>query len=181
MVQDKLFFGHSVSGLFQKALGARVTPELRTRLRDTGIDLDKPLLPAYPAPVFVRCVELAGDALFPNQPRTEQLYEMGRITVQGFAQIELGSAMFDHLKVMTPERSMQRLERSLRAAMNLISVTFHPKSPTEFELQLNDVVGIPDFFRGLVEGGSSAAGRTSSVTVSRLEGEGCVLLYRAQG
>ncbi|MBS2032226.1 MAG: DUF2378 family protein [Deltaproteobacteria bacterium] len=179
MSQDKLFFGHAVSGLYQHALGNRMMPELREQLREAGLDLDKPLLPAYPAELFVRWLDVAGAALFPNRSRAEQLYEMGRVTVQGFAQIELGSAMFDHLKVMTAEKSMQRLERSLRAAMNFIAVRFHPLSPTEFELHLNDVVGIPDFFRGLVEGGSSAAGRSSSVTVSRLEGEGCVLLYRA--
>ena len=99
MLQDKLFFGHAVSGLFQEAIGERMTPELRAQLRDAGID---------------------------------------------------------------------------------ISVAFHPLSPSEFELHLNDVVGIPDFFSGLVEGGAIASCRAASVNVSRLQGEGCVLLYRAQ-
>ena len=175
---DKLFFGHSVAGLFQKALGERLTPELRNQLRVEGVDLEKPLLPAYPASVFVKCVERVGTALFPGKTLPEVHKEMGKATVRGFAQVEVGIGMFDYLKVITAERSLQRMERNLRAAMNFASTTMKPLGDDTFEIHLNDAVGMPDFFAGLIEGGATAAGRKATVNVGRLEGEGCVLLYR---
>ena len=174
---EKVFFGDAVAGLFLRGLGQQVTPELRSRLREAGIDLDRPLLPAYPAAVFAAGVDLMARALFPDVQSDERHYRIGLIALRGFAQGAMGEAMFEHLKLMGPERSVQRMARNLRGAMNFVEVVSRPVGPGEFELDLNDVVGMPGFFRGLIEGGSQVAGRTTRVSIVRVEPPGCTLRF----
>jgi uncharacterized protein (TIGR02265 family) len=176
---EKVFFGDAVAGLYLRGLGEQVTSELRDGLRELGIDLSRPLLPAYPAATFAAGIDRVAQLLFANVARDEAHYRIGHITVRGFVQGAVGEAMFEHLKVLTPERSVQRMARNLRGAMNFIEVGWRPAGPASFELDLNNVVGMPGFFRGLVEGGSMAAGRSHpSVTVVRHEPPGATLLFK---
>jgi uncharacterized protein (TIGR02265 family) len=178
---EQVFFDDAVAGLFVRGLGERLTPRLRGRLRELGIDLDKQLLPAYPATTFRAGVEAAGEELFPDGTLAERHYQVGCIALEGFQRGALGSSMFEHLKVISPERSVKRMEKNLRGAMNFIEVSYRAVSATEFELALDDVVGMPDFFRALIERGSAAAGRSGTqVSLKPGEGKGCVLVFKAR-
>lgn len=163
-----VFFDHSVRGLFVHALGERLTPALRQQLAALGIDLEQPLLPAYPAELFRAAVELVGAALYPELPVPQVHFRMGAHALVGFQKVAVGESMFEYLKVITPERSLQRMERNLRAAMNFVELQVQQIAPTTWDLTLKDTAGMPEFFRALLEKGASAAGR-GHVTVTLVE------------
>jgi hypothetical protein len=61
--EERLVFTPAMEALFVRALGRMVTPDLVSSLRELGIDLEKPLLPAYPFSQWVRALELSAAAL----------------------------------------------------------------------------------------------------------------------
>ena len=59
MAQERLMFAHAVEALFGRALRGQVTERLKARLRQAGLDLDRPLLPAYPIAVWIAALEIS--------------------------------------------------------------------------------------------------------------------------
>lgn len=44
---DHLVFSHVIDSFFHQVLGERLTPALKVKIKAAGIDLSKPLDPAY--------------------------------------------------------------------------------------------------------------------------------------
>lgn len=58
-VTERLMFDHVVEGMFHRALGKRLSAAGREQLRAAGLDLSKPLRPAYPMEQYFGFLEIA--------------------------------------------------------------------------------------------------------------------------
>ena len=56
-------FDHVVEGMFHRTLGKRLTPVGRAKLKEAGLDLEKPLRPAYPMNDYFHFLEIAALAI----------------------------------------------------------------------------------------------------------------------
>lgn len=167
MVQ-RLWFGPVVDGLFCKALRSYWTPSLLAGLREFGIDLEKPLLPAYPAEDFARAIKFTAKELY-ALPLDEGMYLVGQQAWRGFTDTMVGKAMVTLLRVIGPRRTLPRSGRNFRSGTNYIEVVVTERAPSCFTVQFNDVDDIPNFFRGLMDlsGDDLGAPRKSSHALLR--------------
>jgi uncharacterized protein (TIGR02265 family) len=157
MEQDKLEFQSSIEALFKVALADRITPELRARLKDAGLDLDRPLRPAYPAEAFARFLELAAEEVYPGQSSDAAFQALGRDFVSAFVEMPVGKAAFALMRLLGPVRALERLQRTVRAANNYVLVSTQKSGPQGVELTIYESPASPLFFLGVLEGGVQRA------------------------
>ena len=154
---DKLWFSQSIEGLFVRGVGDQMTPALRAKLLELGLDV-KNLQPAYDDAVVTRAIRLVGSTLFADKPETEALRATGRLFMKGFAQTLMGKALVQFMKVIGPRRSLQRMERNFRTGGNYIESRFESLGEGKAHVWFNDVSGIPDFYAGIIQRGGEFAG-----------------------
>jgi uncharacterized protein (TIGR02265 family) len=168
MPETPLVFNHTVQGLFSRTFPDGVPPELKAQLRAVGVELDKPLLPAYPTTTWSRCIELGARAAFPEERREVAWRRMGERMIDGYQDSRIGRAMFSMLQLLGPRRMLQRAQKNFRSGNNYTEARFSDVSPTEMELWLNETDDVLRHFTvGLVLAGMRAGGA----------GEPCVQLY----
>lgn len=155
---EQIEFSQSVEGLFIKGLGKMLTPELRSSLRAFGLDLDRPLLPGYPAADFHRCVETVARGLYPGLDRDEALRRIGHRAVSGLEEGVVGRALAAGLRLIGPRRSLQRVERIFKNNNNYQEARLLDLSESEAHVQLSFVFGMPTYYQGLFEASVSAIG-----------------------
>jgi uncharacterized protein (TIGR02265 family) len=153
-----LEFQNTIEGVLLRTLGPQLNTELREKLRKEGLDVDKPLLPAYPAADFHRWVRVAAAHVWPNVPETEAVRAFGRRTVDGLAETLLGKAFKISATLLGPRRSLHRITRTFRTNNNYIDVAVVELGPTSLDLTFNEVHGLPTYYQGVLEGGVSATG-----------------------
>jgi uncharacterized protein (TIGR02265 family) len=174
--REELDFRSSVEGLFVQALGPRMTPRLKERLKAEGLDLDAPLAPAYPRRVFSRCCQAAVEELYPGLPRQEGLHRLGRDLVDGYTRTAIGRALAKLLGVFGIERALGQLTRVFRSGDNYTESRMTRVGERRAEVWVSQVNGQAEFTVGALERGLELVGaRGLSVRVARLEGEGCVI------
>ncbi len=101
------------------ALGPKLTPELRARVREAGVDLDSKQA-AWPMENFLRAVSVLGEALLPEVPEGERARRLGALFVGGFEQTMLGKAAAMMAKVIGLRRLLPRMSRNFRATNNYL-------------------------------------------------------------
>ncbi len=171
-MDERLWFDQAIEGLWMKGLGDRVTPPLRAALKAEGIDLDKPLLPGYPAQTFARCVKLTAAALFPNDPPDEAQRRLGHFGLLGYQQTLLGRAVIQVLRLIGPRRSLERMQTNFRSA-NFIKTRFTPLGPQSAEVWFNHVDDIPAYVAGIIQQGGTFAGAKSVAITWAAKDVGC--------
>ncbi len=157
MVAEKLWFSHSVEGLFVRGLGPRLTPALRAKVLAQGIDLDR-LKPGYPIEDIVAVCRALLPSLWPTLSEAEGFQLLGNALLQGYSQTLLGTAMVQMMKLIGPRRSLERMQKNFRTGGNYIETRFTALGPTSVELWLSDVTGVPTFWAGMVEEGARMTG-----------------------
>lgn len=175
MAQDKLWFSHSIEGLFARGLGARDKPELEAKLRAAGIDLNK-LEPAYPVTKVIAAARTVLPMVWPHLSEAEQHRQLGVAFMTGYAQTFLGSAMVQVMKLIGPRRTLERMQKNLRTGGNYIETRFKAVGATEVELWLSDTSGIPGMYVGIVEeGGRMVGAKNIRVQLEEEKPPECVL------
>ncbi len=164
-VSEPLIFVHTVEAFFFRALEGRVTPELIHRVRATGIELDKPLLPEYPFSAWVKALDLSSELLFPGVPKAQSHRQMGRWMVESYQQTFVGKALFMGLKLLPSRQVVDRIARSFRTSNNFTETVVRDVGPNTVELDFNRVEPEPAFTQGVIEAGLPAAG-VKNVAVS---------------
>ena len=114
-----VFFGSAFESLYLQALGDRSTPGLQKDMRALGLDLSKPLLPAYPFEVWYGALLLTATTLNPTVSREEAVERMGRLFLAGFQRTLLGGAVLQLARVIGVERSLVRMDRNARTSSNV--------------------------------------------------------------
>jgi uncharacterized protein (TIGR02265 family) len=82
-VPEKLIFDHTVESLL-RTLERPITPEQIKGLDALGIDLSKPLLPAYPLEVYTALIGFIGRQRWPGLPPDEADFEVGRAFIEAY-------------------------------------------------------------------------------------------------
>src|SRR5271168_4528786 len=101
---ERLVFSPSVEALLIRGVGERMTPGLADQLRALGIDLGKPLLPAYRSDTWQQAVDLIAKELYPGEPMGEAQRRLGESTVVGWEHTLVGKAMFAITRLYGPRR-----------------------------------------------------------------------------
>ncbi|WP_375769539.1 DUF2378 family protein [Archangium gephyra] len=174
--QRRLVFEHTVDGLFRFSLRSRLSSQAWNALRGVGIDLSKPLLPAYSYETWKRALELTVADLYPLVPREEGWRQLGREVVNGMVHTVLGRAMVGVARLLGPLRSLRRLNNTLRSADNYVESRLTELSPTSCEVWINEVMGQPTYYAGILEACIGlAGGQRARARVVSLEGPGARL------
>ena len=174
--QRRLVFEHTIEGLFRFSLRSRLSSQGWNGLKAVGIDLSKPLLPAYSDETWKRALELTVADLYPLLPREEGWRRLGREVVNGMVHTVMGRAMVGVARLLGPLRSLRRLNNTLRSADNYVESRLTELSPTACEVWINEVMGQPTYYQGIVEACLALAGAQGTrVRVVAREGLGARL------
>ena len=165
---QQLIFAHAVEGLFLLGLREHLTPGFRERLRAHGLDLDRPLLPAYPYSVWHPALHEAVLHVWPDLPLEQGYHQLGRKIVLGYQGTLIGRALEAVVRVIGPRRMLARMEKNLRSADNHVTIGFEQVEPQRVRLDVNACTDHPSYFTGIFEAGTEiAGGRNVVVTVVR--------------
>jgi uncharacterized protein (TIGR02265 family) len=156
--QRRLVFEHTIEGLFRISLRHRLSALAWQLLREAGLDLSRPLAPAYPYETWKRALEISVADLYPFLPREEAWRRMGRDVVDGMMRTVLGRAMVGVSRLLGPLRSLRRLNNTLRSADNYVESRLTELSPTSCEVWINEVMEQPSYYQGVLEACLTLAG-----------------------
>jgi uncharacterized protein (TIGR02265 family) len=164
---------------FREGLGPRFTDRVRARLAEAGVDFSRPLLPGYPAEVFARCITVVAEEVFPGQPLEAVQAEVAEGGFRAFTSGFVGQAMGQMMRVLGAKRTLQRVDRFLKNGQSELALRFVDVGPTECEVSLTPVLGMPHYHRGmLLAGGKLLRLEGLEVEVARVEGEGATYRVR---
>ncbi|WP_224368566.1 DUF2378 family protein [Hyalangium versicolor] len=161
-MENRLVFDHTIEGLFVRGLGRQMTPRLKERLRQAGLDLDHRLMPAYPFPTWVECIGVAARELYPDRTEAEGWRLLGERLVEGYQETVLGNAMFAVLKALGPRRMLMRAQKSFRSGNNYSEIQVRDLGPTELEMWMNDTDLMVYFVQGVFLAAMYASGAPGS-------------------
>ena len=167
---DRYVFGVAVESLFLRALDGRVDASCRAALREAGIDLDEPVLAAYPAEVFHRGVAIASAAVEPGRPPDEAQFEVGRAHIDGFVGTYPGRMMLALARQLEPRTILDYTATFIRLGNNYTESRTRALGERRVELWLNHVDGVPHWYRGIVQRGLELSG-VRGVAVSHAGGD----------
>ena len=171
---EKLVFEQAVEGLFVRALAKKMTLRCLDRLTQAGINLNKPLLPAYPAETWFRAQVIAAEELFSGDSINLAMRRLGEQFVEGFRETLMGRAVLALLKVIGPKAGLTRAARNFRSANNYTESRLTELTPTSFELWMNESGPNPYFYLGVITGGLRAAGVAEPIVeVGEFDGHAC--------
>lgn len=148
---EKLIFEHTVESLL-RTLERPIPPEQIRGLDGLGIDLSKPLKPAYPLEVFSQLIGFIGRQRFPGLSEQEADFEVGRAFIEAYTtQTMMGKALKGVLRVIGPHRGLERMHRTFRSANNYTETRLEKLGPSSYQLWFNFALR-PSYFAGMVHG-----------------------------
>jgi uncharacterized protein (TIGR02265 family) len=159
MSQTPLIFSHTLQSLLSRAFPGGVPAELKVKLRALGVELDKPLLPAYPRDTWARCIDACAPFGFPLERREVAWRKLGERMVDGYQETMIGRAMFSTLRLLGPRRMLQRAQKNFRSGNNYTDVRLTEVGPTALDVWFNEVDEVLRHFTvGLVLAGMRVGG-----------------------
>ncbi|MFL5318758.1 MAG: DUF2378 family protein [Myxococcaceae bacterium] len=175
--RERLLFEPFAVSLFLHKHSPAPTPKLKARVRETGLDLDKPLLPGYPAELLPKWLQIAAEELHPHLPTSEAYREIGRQFVRGWQETLIGKAAAGVLRVIGPRRALHRVNSAFRTGDNFVETQAEDLGPTKVRMRFNEVSGAPDYYAGVLhEGGVLTRAKNPRVTVESHDRPGAVLI-----
>lgn len=147
--EDRKVLSQVVEGLLRHGVGERVTPRLRERLRQVGLDLDRPLLPAYPVEQWKHCLHIIVEELYPGLPREESFRQLAAAHVEGYGRTLVGRALMRLLKLLGPKRTVRQMVQALRSSDNYTEARLTERGPGHYELWMNSVLDAPGYAESL--------------------------------
>lgn len=175
MNDTRVFFSHTVAAMFLEAFPPSQYPGLTERFRELGLDVEKPLLPAYDYAVWRACLEAQRQFVFPRDSPEAAAREQGaRYVAAYFNRTPIGGALLMLLRVIGPRRTLERMTRNFRSANNFSDVSIVPTGPKSATLKVNDVFSAkPEYIVGMLEHGLSLMGATMRLRPTNHVGDAC--------
>jgi len=179
---EHLVYGHTIDKLFNDVLRDKLTPELRELLRQKGIDLSQPILPAYPLLVLADCLELTARHIYPHIPVEAGLRALGEAQVEAFMRTVIGRVSFSLLKVLGPRRALERITSLWRNGNNFVQARVREVSRDTLEIWVNEVGRQPDSILGILQSALwHLTGRPPRVRVESYDGHACTYVVQLGG
>jgi uncharacterized protein (TIGR02265 family) len=180
MSLEKLVFATPVEALFVRGLGERLSCSDRSRLREAGLDLERPLAISYPLEQWKTFLCIAARALYPHLSISEAHGWMGVHYLGGYLQTSMGRVVGELAPMLGPELMLERISRELRGGNNFSEVRLLTLSSRHVELWVNDILGdYPSFVAGFFLRAQQLAGaRNVHVDVRSFDGTACTFDVR---
>jgi uncharacterized protein (TIGR02265 family) len=180
MTPEKVVFATAVEALFVRGLGANLSSLSRRRLREAGLDLEKPLEVSYPLDDWKTFVHVASGAVYPHLAPAEAHWWMGIHFLEGYLQTFTGRIVAELAPALGPRRMLERLGQDLRSGNNFSELQLVGHSPRHCELWMNDVLDdVPSFAAGFILRAQQLAGaRNVLVDVASYDGTACTFDIR---
>jgi uncharacterized protein (TIGR02265 family) len=156
-LESPVIFSQTVQGALD-ALGRAPTPAEKAGLREVGLDLDRPLDPAYPAEAFGQMLIQLAKARSPDLPLEEACRELGERFFERHTQTLIGKAMGQVLRLIGVRRSLARMERNFRSGNNYYRSRMVDQGPGKVRLYFDATHDPADFLRGVVIAGARYVG-----------------------
>lgn len=156
-MSERLLFVQTFEGMLRVLRPELRTPEVLEALRERGLDLSRPLLPAYPHEVFVAVLPYLAQTVFPGIQLEPAITRFAARFLDAYGESMVGRAMLAMMRLIGPHRTLERLTRQFRTANNYSQTTLVQVAPREFEVWINAVT-FPQWYQGLLERGLELAG-----------------------
>ena len=168
---EDVVFKNTVEALFRRAFGSRLTGRCVERVREAGIDLQRPLEEAYPRETFYRCVRVLGEELYPEMTEDERMVQLGTTFMSGFEQTLIGKALLQTLRFMGARRALNRMAQNFRTSNNYLKVDVQELGPNEMRITLSQTSRASGYFEGVIRQALVLMG-TQGVAVRREDDDG---------
>lgn len=145
---EKVVFEHTMDSVL-RLLERPIPPEQIAGLDALGIDLSKPLLPAYPVEIHATLIDFVARQRWPDLPLEEAHFELGRAFIGAYTQTLLGRPLKALLWTIGPHRSIERMNRTFRTANNFTDTRLERLGPSRYSLWFN-FARRPGYYRGIV-------------------------------
>lgn len=157
-------------------LGPECAPgTLKALLKENGLDADH--LPALiPAHVYAANVRLAATFTWPEAREEEALRLAGLHFMRGWIRTVMGSAAGRLARLVGPERTLRRLDKSFRTTNNFQRAEVTMVAPRQARIQLKESLGIPQYYVGILQGGLEMMHLQGTVEMVASEGSGFVMV-----
>lgn len=176
-MSERLFFAHTVEANFLRAFPP--TAAARARYAAAGLDLSRPLLPAYPYDVWRRCLAIQREEYFPGLEPEVAGRRQGARYVASYFETMLGRALLALLRLIGPARVLARMSANFRSGNNFSAVSVSFPAERTARLEVNDVFAeSPAYVVGMLEEGMRLAGTAIDVRVVETHGDAAVLEVR---
>lgn len=177
--EKEFVFQQAVEGLFKVGLRSHRTPELEQRLRQVGLDLARPLLPAYPRPVWNQLLRVTAETLWPASSQDVAYRALGRQMILGYMETLVGRALTSLVRMLGPRRMLDRMERNLRSGCNYNLTRVTEVGPAEVLFWVNEPLIPPAYLQGLLEAALEQTGvHALHVEPTVQDAEGCTYRIR---
>lgn len=145
---EKVVFEHTMDSIL-RVLDRPIPPAQIAGLDAIGIDLSKPLLPAYPVAMHAALIDFVAKQRWPDLPAEQAEFELGRVFIETYTQTLLGRALKGLLWTIGPNRTIERMNRTFRTANNFTDTRLQRLGPASYELWFN-FASRAHYFRGIV-------------------------------
>lgn len=177
--EAELVFQHAVEGLFLVGLKGQVTPPLQARLREAGLDLSRPLLPAYPRAAWNHFIQVTAETLWPTEPDERAYHALGRQLLLGYSRTLMGGAIVRLLRLIGPRRTLDRMTQNFRSGGNYNLCRTTDVGPREVLFWLNEPTLHPAYVAGIIDATLELVGvQQRDIQVHQRDDEGCTYRVR---
>ncbi|MGA9524411.1 MAG: DUF2378 family protein [Myxococcaceae bacterium] len=177
--ESELVFQQAVEGLFRVGLRGKVTPELQSRLRNAGLDLFRPLEPAYPRAAWNQFIRITAETLWPEDPPERAYHALGRQLLIGYSATLIGKALAGILRLIGPRRTLDRMTHNFRSGGNYNVIRVTHEGPREALLWMNEPYLHPSYVAGILDAALELAGAPQiDIQVHARDPEGCTYRIR---
>ncbi|WP_224362942.1 DUF2378 family protein [Hyalangium versicolor] len=116
--KEPVAFDQLMEGLLIHAMKDRLDGDARRKLMAMGVDVDRPLLSAYPLMTLLGTLKLCAEVRFPDLPRDEARYQLGIKALEGFGATSMGKALFGMARMWGARRMLNHMTRVLQTGVN---------------------------------------------------------------
>lgn len=149
---------NAMEGLMRAVRGG-LSDDAKAKLRAVGLEVDGPFRPAgYTFEEWAKATILCRELAFPQLGPSEGALALGRRFVSGYFETLAGKALLGLIKLLGPQRAMERTPDNLRSGNASVEATVKKLGPSEYEVYVSYVLPQPEFTQGLMEEGARRAG-----------------------
>ncbi|RKG93854.1 DUF2378 family protein [Corallococcus terminator] len=177
-MSDEIVYRHTIEGLF-RSIGRRLTPDLKNKLRDAGLDLDAQIPRNTPRTVFAEALRITAEHLHPNEELSEGYRQLGVGIIQGMEQTMLGKALVSMWPIFGPERVVVRIRESFATVNNYQQTELDTQGPAHHVIRVSECNGNPGYLQGIIEAGLTKAG-ARNLRVEPFDFDGHACSYRVR-
>lgn len=153
MERDAAWFeARAVEALFVRGLGRPLEPRLARRLRECGVDLSRPLLPAYPRATIEGALEVVAEELSPGTEPGAAHRRLGERLVRGFLTSLKARALVAAARAYGPERTVARAVGRHPTPTNFLEVRLVRQGPGSYQALLTWQPPHPALLEGMAAG-----------------------------